>query len=138
MTGTFYYVYILVSEADQSVHYTGVTRDLSTRLKEHNQGACTHTARHRPWRIETSVAFRSQAKARVFERYLKKAQVVNLPDATSESLIWAPKRQPKSTSVCRLRWRRDRIQYITKPRTAPQISINTSQGEPVRAATNVW
>jgi hypothetical protein len=34
----FYYVYILVSETDGETHYTGVTRDLKTRLLEHNRG----------------------------------------------------------------------------------------------------
>lgn len=66
-----FYVYILVSEADAAKHYTGITRDLFGRLQEHNRGHCPHTAKHRPWRIETAVAFASQTKARAFERYLK-------------------------------------------------------------------
>jgi putative endonuclease len=67
----FFYVYVLVSEVDATQHYTGVTADLKGRLKEHNQGARRHTAIARPWRIETTVAFRSEIKARAFERYLK-------------------------------------------------------------------
>ena len=67
----FYYVYILVSEADGRLHYSGLTRDLNTRLAEHNRGKCPHTSKHRPWKIETGIAFRSEAKARRFERYLK-------------------------------------------------------------------
>jgi predicted GIY-YIG superfamily endonuclease len=67
----FYYVYILVSEADGRLHYSGLTRDLNTRLAEHNRGKCPHTSKHRPWKIETAIAFRSEAKARRFERYLK-------------------------------------------------------------------
>jgi putative endonuclease len=67
----FFYVYVLVSEADATQHYTGITRDLPSRLKEHNQGTCIYTARCRPWRIETAIAFRSKAKARAFEKYLK-------------------------------------------------------------------
>src|SRR5207248_6061023 len=63
----FFYVYVLVSEADATQHYTGITRDLPSRLKEHNQGTCIYTARCRPWRIETAIAFRSKAKARAFE-----------------------------------------------------------------------
>jgi predicted GIY-YIG superfamily endonuclease len=66
-----YYVYILVSERDGWVHYTGMTRDLSLRLLKHNQGQCPHTAKHRPWRIETVVAFASKQKAVAFEKYLK-------------------------------------------------------------------
>ena len=67
----FYYVYILVSESNEMVHYSGTTRDLNARLDEHNRGKCPYTAKHRPWKIETAVAFRSQAKARHFESYLK-------------------------------------------------------------------
>ncbi|HAF02255.1 MAG TPA: excinuclease ABC subunit C [Spartobacteria bacterium] len=67
----FFYVYILVSDGDETIHYTGITRDLTVRLKEHNQGACIHTRKYRPWSIETSVAFRSESKAKAFERYLK-------------------------------------------------------------------
>jgi len=67
----FFYVYILVSEADATQHYTGITQDLLSRLNEHNQGTCIYTARCRPWRIETAIAFKSEAKARAFEKYLK-------------------------------------------------------------------
>jgi putative endonuclease len=67
----FFYVYLLVSEAEATQHYTGITQDLPSRLKEHNQGTCIYTARCRPWRIETAIAFRSEAKARAFEKYLK-------------------------------------------------------------------
>ena len=68
---TFFYVYILTSDLKEGIHYTGVTRDLKQRLFEHNQGKCPTTARHRPWRIESAIVFRSQEKARAFERYLK-------------------------------------------------------------------
>ena len=67
----FFHVYILVSEADTAIHYTGITQDLEQRIAEHNRGACPHSAKHRPWRVETTIAFASEAKARAFERYLK-------------------------------------------------------------------
>jgi putative endonuclease len=67
----FYYVYILVSERNNEIHYSGITRDLNGRLVEHNRGKCPHTAKQGPWKIETAIAFRSEAKARLFERYLK-------------------------------------------------------------------
>jgi len=66
-----FYVYILVSEEDRSKHYTGLTVDLRQRLAHHNRGECTHTAKSRPWRIETAVAFHSKEKAIEFEKYLK-------------------------------------------------------------------
>ena len=59
------------SESDEKMHYSGVTRDLIARLCEHNRGKCPHTSKNRPWKIETAVAFRSEAKARRFERYIK-------------------------------------------------------------------
>jgi putative endonuclease len=57
----FHYVYILVSETNYEVHYSGVTRNLKARLGEHNRGKCPHTAKHKPWKIETAVAFRSES-----------------------------------------------------------------------------
>ena len=56
---TFHYVYILVSKSNES------------RLKAHNAGQVSHTAKFRPWQIETVVAFRSSKKAIAFEKYLK-------------------------------------------------------------------
>jgi predicted GIY-YIG superfamily endonuclease len=67
----FFYVYILVSKANSNIHYTGVTRNLGQRVRAHNRGACPHSAKSRPWRLETAIAFNSQEKARAFERYLK-------------------------------------------------------------------
>ena len=67
----FAYVYFLVSQANQAIHYTGNTRDVEQRLLEHNRDNCPRTSQHRPWRIETAVGFKSESKARAFERYLK-------------------------------------------------------------------
>jgi len=71
MKGKFYYVYTLVCESDEAKHYTGLTQDLENRLQAHNSGQVSHTAKFRPWRIETAVAFRSKSKAAEFEKYLK-------------------------------------------------------------------
>lgn len=67
----FHFAYILVSERAPSRHYTGVTSDLASRLQFHNNGQVPHTKKHRPWRIETVIAFRSRKKAHAFESYLK-------------------------------------------------------------------
>jgi len=64
-------VYILQSLKEPQHFYTGVTDDLSDRLLKHNLGAVTHTAKHRPWRIKTYVAFTDPARAFAFEKYLK-------------------------------------------------------------------
>ena len=34
----FYYVYILRSETDHELHYSGITSNLNARLVEHNRG----------------------------------------------------------------------------------------------------
>ena len=66
-----HYVYILVSEANPHRHYTGCTTDISARVRIHNIGGVKHTAKFRPWRIETVVRFSDKPKARDFEAYLK-------------------------------------------------------------------
>ncbi len=67
----FHYVYLLVSKADNTHHYTGLTEDLEARLKSHNSGQCPHTSKYKPWHIKTAIAFRSREKAAKFEKYLK-------------------------------------------------------------------
>ncbi|MBN1899862.1 GIY-YIG nuclease family protein [Candidatus Sumerlaeota bacterium] len=67
----FHYVYILRSVNYPDRHYTGITDNLESRLKDHNAGKCPHTSKYRPWNIETALAFRSKKKAFVFEKYLK-------------------------------------------------------------------
>jgi predicted GIY-YIG superfamily endonuclease len=66
----FFYVYILESTAG-GAFYSGITEDLRARLKKHNAGEVPHTAKHRPWRIKTAIAFTDKARAIDFERYLK-------------------------------------------------------------------
>ena len=44
--------------------------DLHARLQKHNEGGCPHTAKFRPWEIESCHAFDSREKAAVFEAYL--------------------------------------------------------------------
>ncbi len=71
MDDKFHYVYILISELDPTRHYTGLTQNLETRLKAHNNGQVSHTSKFKPWRIETAIAFQSREKATAFEKYLK-------------------------------------------------------------------
>ena len=51
----------------------GFTEDCRTRLKTHNSGQVPHTAKFRPWRIKTAIAFTDRQRAIEFERYLKSA-----------------------------------------------------------------
>ena len=68
---SFHYVYILTSDRDHSVHYTGITNNLEDRIQRHNRGEVPHTAKHMPWTVQTAIAFRSKKKAIAFEKYLK-------------------------------------------------------------------
>lgn len=65
------YVYLLESNSDPARRYVGLSSDLKRRLEAHNAGKSTHTAKYRPWRLVTYVAFSDKAKAEGFERYLK-------------------------------------------------------------------
>jgi putative endonuclease len=67
----FFYVYILESEVAAERFYTGLTDDLPLRLKIHNAGRVLHTAKWKPWRLKTYVAFSNRLRAAQFERYLK-------------------------------------------------------------------
>jgi len=66
-----YYTYILESETKPGERYIGHTSDLKNRLKEHNTGKCSHTAKFKPWRIRLYIAFETLDQAQYFERYLK-------------------------------------------------------------------
>jgi putative endonuclease len=66
-----YYVYLSQSLSDAAERYVGLSHDLKQRLREHNAGKSGHTAKHKPWRLVTYVAFSDKAKAAAFERYLK-------------------------------------------------------------------
>ena len=67
----FAYVYILESMAPTGGFYIGLTDGLAARLAKHNAGGVPHTAKHKPWRIKTAIAFRNREKAAAFEKYLK-------------------------------------------------------------------
>ena len=65
------YVYILESLAPTGGFYVGLTDDLAGRLTKHNAGGVPHTAKSKPWRIKSAIAFRDRTKAAAFEKYLK-------------------------------------------------------------------
>jgi putative endonuclease len=65
------YVYLLESVSFPGQWYVGHTDDLRSRLAAHNAGQSPHTAKYKPWRLVTYVAFSDEAKAIAFERYLK-------------------------------------------------------------------
>jgi len=67
----FYYTYIIESESWNERFYVGFTEDLKARISHHNSGAVPATKPYRPWRLKNYFAFRSEKKARNFEKYLK-------------------------------------------------------------------
>jgi predicted GIY-YIG superfamily endonuclease len=71
MNSRYYYVYILQTEQEPAHFYVGFTEDLHERLSHHNSGGDFHTAKYRPWRVKTAIAFTHREQALAFERYLK-------------------------------------------------------------------
>ncbi len=69
----FTYVYILQSKMNPNCFYIGITRDLRERLIRHNSGKVPHTAKSKPWRVKTYIAFSDAQRAIEFQRYLKSA-----------------------------------------------------------------
>ena len=66
-----FYVYLLESLSMPGQHYVGFTTDLKQRFDDHNAGKSPHTAKSKPWRLVTYIAFSDKANAESFERYLK-------------------------------------------------------------------
>jgi predicted GIY-YIG superfamily endonuclease len=65
------YVYPIESIDHPEEIYIGLTDDLRPRFAAHNAGQSSHTAKFKPWRLVTYIAFSDEAKAISFERYLK-------------------------------------------------------------------
>ena len=68
-----FYVYILRSLEYAGRYYVGITADLRARLKQHNTGEVSHTAKYAPWAVKTYVAFSDKKQAFALEKYLKSA-----------------------------------------------------------------
>lgn len=66
-----HYVYLLISQSDESQRYIGSTSDIKKRLNEHNSGYSPHTSKFVPWKLKTYIAFETRQQAEAFELYLK-------------------------------------------------------------------
>jgi predicted GIY-YIG superfamily endonuclease len=64
-----YYVYVL--ELSNKDYYAGSTKDLTKRVKKHQNGEVPHTSKFRPLKLVWYSAFNSKEKAVGFEDYLK-------------------------------------------------------------------
>jgi len=67
---TMYYVYIIQSQKDKSF-YTGFTKNLKQRIKEHNWHLSKYSKSKAPFKIDWYCAFKDKKKALDFEKYLK-------------------------------------------------------------------
>jgi putative endonuclease len=56
------YVYLLESVSNPGQTYVGLTDDLKIRFEVHNSGGSPHTAKYKPWRLVTYLAFADEAK----------------------------------------------------------------------------
>jgi predicted GIY-YIG superfamily endonuclease len=65
------YVYLIEGVSVPGQRYVGLSTDLKARFQDHNSGKSKHTAKYKPWRLVTYLAFSTRAKAEAFERYLK-------------------------------------------------------------------
>lgn len=65
-----YYVYLIKSKKLNKV-YTGYTKDLPQRIKDHNSGKSDYTSRGIPWNLVYYEAYASKEEARHRERSLK-------------------------------------------------------------------
>lgn len=66
----YYYVYVLLSKTDNNL-YTGYTKNLLQRLKEHNSGKVASTKHRRPLELIYWEGCLNQKDATKREKYLK-------------------------------------------------------------------
>ena len=62
-----HYVYFLESLSQPGERYIGLASDLKSRLIDHNARKSPHTAKFKPWRLATCVAFVERRQAAEFE-----------------------------------------------------------------------
>ena len=65
-------IYVLESLID-TTWYTGIAKNVESRLKEHNAGKNRFTKGHRPWKIIYTEKQADWISARAREKYLKSA-----------------------------------------------------------------
>ncbi len=65
------FVYILQSQDNSDRYCVGSTTDIEERLARHNAGEVPHTAKYKPWRVNTYLCFTDNDRAIAFEKYLK-------------------------------------------------------------------
>ncbi|MHC4872749.1 MAG: GIY-YIG nuclease family protein [Planctomycetota bacterium] len=66
-----HYVYLIKSNLHPNQTYIGITSDLKSRIKKHNEGGRSHTSKYKPGELITYISFSDKSKAHEFEKYLK-------------------------------------------------------------------
>jgi len=66
-----HFVYILQSQKDGS-YYVGASKNVETRLEQHNRGAGRSTKARRPWRLIYTEEHNTRSEAGRREREIKK------------------------------------------------------------------
>ena len=66
-----FYVYVLKSLSVENKFYTGMTKNLEQRLKQHNSGKTKSTKAFKPWSMIYSEVYKSAEEARLREIFLK-------------------------------------------------------------------
>ena len=65
-----YFVYVIQSIKDKRL-YVGLSKDINTRLKDHNFGRVFSTKGYRPWKLVYKENVKDRKTARLREKYLK-------------------------------------------------------------------
>ena len=65
-----YYIYILKSKIDNKL-YTGFSKDLKNRIKDHNKGNVDSTKNRRPLELIYYEAYKDKKNAILREKFLK-------------------------------------------------------------------
>lgn len=65
------FVYLIQSKKDGGF-YTGISKDVNSRLSKHNNGGVKSTRNQGPWKLCYQKEYDNYAKARKHEKWLKK------------------------------------------------------------------
>lgn len=65
------FVYILQSIIYPKRFYTGLTKNIETRINDHNKGKSAYTSKYKPWKLISYFYFENKDTAINFEKYLK-------------------------------------------------------------------
>jgi putative endonuclease len=65
-----FFLYILQSEKNKK-YYIGITKDIETRLNQHNRGVGKSTRSNRPWRLVYTKEYNTRSEAGIREKQIK-------------------------------------------------------------------